>query len=134
MPSLKEKMPFSPEFLVLCLCAEWCGSCREYRPIFEALAERFPEARFRWVDIEEHADDLGDLDVENFPTLLIQGRGQTLFYGTMLPYASHLQRLIEVFRAQTVEQSAEYVHAQAERAAWQENDDLQNLLRLSSEV
>ena len=134
MPSLKEKMPFSPEFLVLCLCAEWCGSCREYRPIFEALAERFPEARFRWVDIEEHADDLGDLDVENFPTLLIQGRGQTLFYGTMLPYASHLQRLIEVFRAQTVEQSAEYVHAQAERAAWQENDDLQNLLRLSREA
>ena len=134
MPLLKEKMPSSPEFLVLCLCAEWCGSCREYRPIFEALAERFPEARFRWVDIEEHADDLGDLDVENFPTLLIQGRGQTLFYGTMLPYASHLQRLIEVFRAQTVEQSAEYAHAQAERAAWQENDDLQNLLRLSSEV
>ena len=27
--------------LVACLCAEWCGSCRDYRATFAALAERF---------------------------------------------------------------------------------------------
>ena len=33
-----------PEFLVACLCAAWCGTCRDYRAGFEALAARFPEA------------------------------------------------------------------------------------------
>ena len=40
-------------FTVTCLCAEWCHVCTEYRAGFLALAERFPQAEFRWVDIEE---------------------------------------------------------------------------------
>jgi hypothetical protein len=40
------------EYLVACLCAAWCDTCVAYRPGFLALAERFPRAEFRWVDIE----------------------------------------------------------------------------------
>ena len=58
--------------LVACLCAAWCGTCREYRATFEALSGGFAgEADFAWVDVEDEADALGDLDIENFPTLLI---------------------------------------------------------------
>jgi len=45
-----------------------------------ALADdaRLPAmARWRWVDIEAHADLLGDLEVETFPTYLI-GRDETV--------------------------------------------------------
>ncbi|AEC20528.1 hypothetical protein PT7_1988 [Pusillimonas sp. T7-7] len=46
------------------------------------------------MDIEENPELLGDEDVENFPTLLIQDQRGSLFFGTLLPHISHLERLI----------------------------------------
>jgi len=120
----------SSEFLVVCLCAEWCGTCRDYRTGFDELAAQFPDTRFRWLDIEDRADDLGDLDVENFPTLLILRGEQVLFFGTMLPHLSHLRRLIETFYEQTPEQSRDYVLSSPERSLWQEDQDLCHIGRV----
>jgi thioredoxin 1 len=83
------------EFLVACLCAAWCDTCVAYRPGFLALAARFPRAEFRWVDIEDDAEAVEDIDVENFPTILVRRGGETLFHGVMLPHHEHLQRLLE---------------------------------------
>ena len=81
---------------VFCLCAQWCGTCREYQPIFDQLASQLPEVRFVWVDIESHDDLLCDLDIENFPTLLIaDAQGQARFAGTVLPHAETLQRMCQ---------------------------------------
>ena len=107
------------EFLVACLCAEWCGTCREYRPGFEAMAADFPNTEFRWFDIEEEGDLLVDFDVENFPTLLIQRNDDVLFYGIMLPQHHHLRRLLETFQDQTPEESSAYAQKTPERQAWQ---------------
>jgi thioredoxin 1 len=83
------------EYLVACLCAEWCDTCVAYRPGFLAMAERFPRAEFRWVDIEDDAEAVEDIDVENFPTILVRRGEKTLFHGVMLPHHEHLQRLLE---------------------------------------
>ena len=81
---------------VFCLCAQWCGTCREYQPIFAQLALQLPEVRFVWVDIEAHDELLGDLDIENFPTLLIaDAQGLARFAGTVLPHAETLQRMCQ---------------------------------------
>jgi thiol-disulfide isomerase/thioredoxin len=80
--------------LVACFCAAWCDTCREYRPKFDALATRTPASAFAWVDIEDHPDLLGEEEVENFPTLLVQRAGKTVFYGPMLPHIGHLERLL----------------------------------------
>lgn len=69
---------------------------------------QFPAAGFYWLDIELHADDLGDLDVENFPTLIIRRQQWILFYGSMPPSPSHLQRTLKAFVQQSVEESREY--------------------------
>ena len=82
--------------VVSCLCAEWCETCGQYRPGFLALAEKFPGAQFRWIDIEDQADELGDLaDVENFPTIRVTRGDQVLFHGVQLPIHAHLERLLE---------------------------------------
>ncbi len=85
-----------PAMHVFCLCAQWCGTCREYQPVFAQLASQWPEVKFVWVDIENHDDLLGDLDIENFPTLLIaDAQGQARFAGTVLPHAETLQRMCQ---------------------------------------
>ncbi|MEO7056108.1 MAG: thioredoxin domain-containing protein [Caldimonas sp.] len=81
--------------LVACLCAAWCGSCRDFRAPFDELAAQFADqADFRWVDIEDHADRLGDLDVENFPTLLIAVGDTVRFLGPVAPQSGAVARLI----------------------------------------
>ena len=86
--------------VVSCLCAEWCDTCVEFRPGFLALAQKFPGVQFRWLDIEDQADELGELaDVETFPTIRVtRGQGdemRVLFHGVQLPIHAHLERLLQ---------------------------------------
>ena len=79
------------QYTVECLCAEWCHVCGDYRPGFFALAERFPQADFRWIDIE---DEPPEFEVENFPTIHVRRGGETLFCGPQPPSHELLARLL----------------------------------------
>ena len=93
-PCRRTREPAADPLWVVCLCAEWCGACREYRPLFEQVARAHPRLRFAWVDIEDHADLADAFDVETFPTLLVAGAGGTHFLGPLLPHAATLSRLL----------------------------------------
>jgi thioredoxin 1 len=71
--------------LVACLCAEWCGVCREVRPLFDRMAQVHPGLHFQWIDIEDESELMGAVDVETFPTLLIVDGDQPMFFGPVLP-------------------------------------------------
>lgn len=113
---------------VACLCAAWCGTCSSYRATFEQLALRHPDKTFVWIDIEDQADVVGDLDVENFPTLLVQ-RGDTVaFFGTVLPDGAIAERLVQAQAAATPEELARLAASSEERRAWQRDCNLRVLL------
>jgi len=97
-PDLAKRLKDKQQMLVICFCAAWCDTCRAYQPKFEALSESFPQASFVWVDIEDDPALLGDVDVENFPTLMIEAGGGIKFFGTMLPHIELLERLIQSAR------------------------------------
>jgi thiol-disulfide isomerase/thioredoxin len=117
------------QFLIACLCASWCGTCRDYRDAFLALHEAFPDAAFVWLDVEDDAKVIGHLDVENFPTLLIQRDDAVLFYGVMLPNHKQLKGLIQAFESQSAAELANYVLSSAERRSWQLDCNLRRRLR-----
>ncbi|SDG37631.1 MULTISPECIES: thioredoxin family protein [unclassified Duganella] len=116
-------------WIVACLCAAWCGTCATYRATFDELAARHPDKFFLWIDIEDQADVVGDLDVENFPTLLIQHHELVAFFGTMLPDAGVAHRLLQSTCAQSDEELQQITANNAERAAWQRTSNLRTLLR-----
>ncbi|AKJ31264.1 thiol-disulfide isomerase [Caldimonas brevitalea] len=49
---------------------------------------------FRWVDIEDEAELLGGLEVEDFPVVLIVHLGEPRFFGTVMPNADTLRLLL----------------------------------------
>lgn len=89
----------SVDLQVLCLCAEWCGTCRDYRTLFVQVAQEHPGLAFAWVDVEDHADLADDFDVETFPTLLVASAQGLHFLGPMLPHAQTLSRLLTALPA-----------------------------------
>lgn len=90
----------SAPWWVACLCAEWCGVCREFRPAFLEQARAHPGLRFAWVDVEDEADAMGDVDIETFPSLLVGRGGQALFLGAIPPSGAGLARLLATLRTQ----------------------------------
>lgn len=84
-------------WLVVCLCADWCGVCKQYRPAFEALSAQHPAMQFAWLDVEDEEEALGDLDITTFPTVLVAQGAQAVFLGPLLPQAGVLQRMLERF-------------------------------------
>jgi thioredoxin 1 len=115
-------------WIVACLCAGWCGTCGSYRAAFEALAARHPDKTFVWVDIEDQADVVGDLDVENFPTLLVQRHDTVAFFGPMLPDVALAERLVQAQAELAPEELARLAQSSDERRTWQRECNLRTLI------
>ena len=83
------------DWSVSCLCAAWCGTCTDYAPLFASLRETFPNIQFRWIDIEDEADLVDPLEIDNFPSILIRQGATARFFGVVLPHLDTLKRLIQ---------------------------------------
>ncbi|MEO6015882.1 MAG: thioredoxin family protein [Polaromonas sp.] len=98
----------SPVLWVVCLCADWCGLCRDYREVLKQVAMRYPDSRFAWLDIEDQADLVGDLDIETFPTLLVADGEGVFFLGPLTPHADTLSRLLGSLEGPDVKKTAHF--------------------------
>jgi thioredoxin 1 len=81
--------------VIAVLCAAWCRTCGEFRPIVDALAAARPRMRFLWIDIEDDAAVCDDLDIDDFPTIAAVRDGVPLFFGPSLPVADVVTRLVD---------------------------------------
>lgn len=102
--------PASDTLHVACLCAAWCRLCEGYGPVFgtvmQALRPQHPGLQVHWVDVEDDAALLGELDVETFPTLVVADGAHVRFAGPLLPQAETLQRVLQATLADPAARAA----------------------------
>jgi thioredoxin-like negative regulator of GroEL len=88
--------PHRPQ--LLCLCAAWCHLCADYAPVLAEVVQRlrldWPELAPRWIDIEDEAELVGDLDIETFPTIVVLRGAQVRFHGPLPPQPEVLERVV----------------------------------------
>ncbi|MDP2006858.1 MAG: thioredoxin family protein [Rubrivivax sp.] len=83
---------------VACLCAAWCRLCDDYAPTFRRVTAdlqlRHPDLQAHWIDIEDEAELLGELDIETFPTIVVVHGEHVPFAGPLAPQPETLQRVL----------------------------------------
>jgi thioredoxin 1 len=80
--------------LVVCLCAAWCKTCSEFRDTFDNLAKAQPDAQYVWLDVEDDSALIGDIEIENFPTLAVFRGNSPFFYGVSMPQEGVVARTL----------------------------------------
>lgn len=86
-----------PRLWLACLCAGWCRTCDGYRPVLDAVAAEFAGAaalRVRWIDIEDEAELVDEIDIQTFPTVAVVADDAVRFFGVLTPQPETLRRVL----------------------------------------
>ena len=59
--------------------AEWCGPCKQFGPIFEAVSESHPDITFAKIDTEEERGLAAAAGISSIPTLMVFRDGVLLY-------------------------------------------------------
>src|ERR1700704_436393 len=98
--TMNQRAQESSTVWVCCLCAAWCRTCDDYRALFESVAAEFQAADaslvVRWIDIEDEAELVGDVDITTFPTLAVVDARGVRFFGALTPQPETLRRQLRV--------------------------------------
>ena len=59
--------------------AAWCGACKTFTPMFERVAERYPDHLFAKMDTEAERELVREFEVAHIPSLMVFRDGVLLF-------------------------------------------------------
>ncbi len=94
------------EIVFLDFWAAWCGPCKLFGPVFEAVAEQNPDLYFGKVNTEQATDLAQAFNVRSIPTLMAFKKGELVFEQAGLLPAEAFARLVEHVRALEVSSPA----------------------------
>ena len=80
--------------LVVCFCAAWCDTCDGVRAALERIAAHDEKGTYIWLDIEDDAALVDEIEIENFPTLAVYRDGKPLFFGVSPPQEGVIARTL----------------------------------------
>lgn len=69
---------------LILFCAEWCASCREFKPHFNSL--EIKGLSKLWLDIEDHAALVDEVEINNLPAIFaVSEDGLSSYFGEIPP-------------------------------------------------
>ena len=74
--------------------AAWCGPCRSFAPVYEAMSEKYPDLTFAKVDTEAEQSLSAAAGITSIPTLMIFRDSILLFSQPGAVPASALEEII----------------------------------------
>jgi thioredoxin 1 len=59
--------------------ATWCGACKQFSPVYESVAQRYPEYLFATLETDSETKLTFDLGITEIPTLMVFRDGIPVF-------------------------------------------------------
>jgi len=78
--------------------AGWCGPCRMFAPVFEAVSEKHPDIVFGKIDTEAEQELAARFNVRTIPTLMVIRDGVLLASQAGAPPAPAVEELVRKVR------------------------------------
>ena len=79
--------------------APWCGPCRSFAPIYEQVAEQYPDIAFGKVNTEVEQELAEHFQIRSIPTLMAVRESVVIFMQAGALSAAALHDVIEKVRA-----------------------------------
>lgn len=67
------------QLVILDFWAEWCGPCKRFTPIFESVAQKYPDVVFGKIDTDAEQEISATFDIKSIPTLAVIKEGEIIF-------------------------------------------------------
>lgn len=100
-----ESVVDSNPIVILDFWAEWCGPCKVFAPLFDQMAELYPDVYFGKVNTEVSKDLAEAFQIRSIPTLMAFIRGELVFEQPGLLPAQAFATLIEKLKEKSKSQS-----------------------------
>jgi thiol-disulfide isomerase/thioredoxin len=83
---------------LILFCADWCSSCREFKPTFDAF--HLPGLSRYWVDIENDENTMPGIEIENLPSVFVLSNDKLSWYfGEIRPSSLFLEKILSDLEA-----------------------------------
>src|SRR3954462_14783691 len=66
-----EQVVTGNDIVIVDFWAPWCGPCRSFAPVFEAISEKHEGMVFAKVNTEEEPELAGHFEIRSIPTLMV---------------------------------------------------------------
>lgn len=107
-----EQVVTSNPMVVVDYWAPWCGPCRGFAPVFEAVAEANPDVVFAKVNTDEEQELANQFGIRSIPTLMVFRQQVILYAEPGAVSGRDLDRVIEQAKALDMDEVRRRIEAQ----------------------